>query len=304
LSSVLILTASGADSFNSVQRRLLLALTPTFKRISNPFSIKQFLKVAKPFSVIALTPKVGFKITKKIIDRLPNLKAMIVFSTGIDWIDVGELKKKNIKFLFLPDYCSDTVAEHVLGMLLTFSRRIHLSYLKSFGKIPKSISLRGFELRGKTLGLIGLGRIGKKVFRLANAFGMRVIYHDPKPQKKLHRVSLRELLKNSDFISIQCPYQGKVILDKKEIALMKKGSFLINASRKQLVSTRAIFNAIRSKKIAGYAVDDVLVSKDPFKERGRLLQTYHTAWYSDEAIQRGTAQWVEKIIKTSKPYLK
>jgi phosphoglycerate dehydrogenase-like enzyme len=211
------------------------------------------------------------------------------------------MRKKNIAVSFLPEYCTISVAEHTLAMLLTMLRRTHMSFDKVRGLIPEETSLRGYELRGKHVGIIGLGRIGSEIARLLKAMHTNVCYYDirsieyPAAEYKPRQ----KLLEQSDIIILACSKKRNEapIIGAEELAKMKKGAFLINPARSDLVNNRAVVDALKEKRLMGYAVDDDIGDYSSELDYGRILQTGHTAWYSTEAIERGTGQWVKNVIE-------
>jgi phosphoglycerate dehydrogenase-like enzyme len=201
-----IFSARGKDSFTEAQQRRLAAQPVRFVAVDGVLSVEAFVLQARESDVVAVTRKAGLHIGRTVLEQLPRLKALVVFSTGVEWIDGEALAERKIELLRLEDYCSRTVAEHALGLMLALSRRIHISGLKSTGKIPKSVSLRGFELEGRTLGIIGLGTIGAKVARLAAAFGMHVLYNDSRVfTDTCARVEKAVLLQNADIVTPPLP---------------------------------------------------------------------------------------------------
>jgi len=144
------------------------------------------------------------QINKEILDKLPNLKAIATMSTGYDHIDVKECKKRKIKILNVPYYGENTVAEHTFALILALSRKIHKSYEKTIRGNFSLEGLRGFDLKNKTIGVIGLGHIGEHVVRIANGFEMNILVSSPHKNKKLANkyklkfTSLNNLLKNSE----------------------------------------------------------------------------------------------------------
>src|SRR3989344_5004253 len=119
------------------------------------------------------------KLDKKIINKLKKTKAIVTRSTGFDHIDLKECKKKKIKIYNVPSYGENTVAEHAFALLLSLSRKIHKSYLKMLKHDHSIDGLKGFDLKGKTIGVIGAGKIGLHVIKIARGFGMNVIVFDP-----------------------------------------------------------------------------------------------------------------------------
>ena len=218
------------------------------------------------------------KITKEILNKLPNLKAIATMSTGFDHIDVKECKKRKIKVLNVPYYGENTVAEHTFALILALSRKIHKSYEKTIRGNFSLEGLRGFDLKNKKIGVIGLGHIGEHVIRIANGFEMDILVNTPHKDKKLKNkyklkyVSLTNLLKNSDIITLHCPLNKKTeyMINKKNISLIKDTAILINTARGGLIDTNALVKALAKDKLGGAALD-VLEEESLIKEERQLL---------------------------------
>lgn len=222
---------------------------------------------------------VGSKIDQKIIDALPNLKQITIRATGFDNVDIEYAKSKNIAVSNVPAYGSNTVAEFTFGLILSLSRKIPQAVNRI--KISEEFSFegfRGFDLNGKTLGVIGTGKIGANVIKIAKGFNMTILAHDPHPNEELPRslgfsyVMLEELLKNSDIVTIHVPLMEQThhLLNKDNIPLMKKGSLLINTSRGPIVDTDALAKALTQEQLGGAALD-VLEEEGELKEEAELL---------------------------------
>jgi D-lactate dehydrogenase len=218
------------------------------------------------------------QINKEILDKLPNLKAIATMSTGYDHIDVKECKKRKIKILNVPYYGENTVAEHTFALILALSRKIHKSYEKTIRGNFSLEGLRGFDLKNKTIGVIGLGHIGEHVVRIANGFEMNILVSSPHKNKKLANkyklkfTSLNNLLKNSDIITLHCPLTKKTehLINKKNIKLIKEEAYIINTARGGLIDTSALVKALAKGKLGGAALD-VLEEESLIKEERQLL---------------------------------
>lgn len=296
-----ILSARGVKSFTAAQAKEIIArLDAVFIEVLEPLNKKDFIKRVYDANILAVTRRSIKDFDRNIIDALPNLKALVVYSTGYEWLDLDYLKEKGVLVSFLPDYCTASVAEHTLTMILTMMRRTHLSYDKARGLIPQDVSLRGFELRGKDVGIIGLGRIGREIALLLKALGTNVSYYDVREIRDaaVPFMPVEDMLKRSDIVVLACSKTrgAPPIIGAMEIALLKNGAFLINPARSDLVETQAIVDALKEKRLMGYAVDDTIGDFNDVLDFGRIFQTGHTAWYSTEAIERGTDMWVKNII--------
>ncbi|MFC4303003.1 2-hydroxyacid dehydrogenase [Cohnella boryungensis] len=303
---IVVLTAQGRSSFEEGQAARLEAVADVvFDSAPDVLETEELAARLADADYAGLTPRSVPAIDGSWLRLLPRLKGIAVFATGVDYIDMDELKRRGIWLSHLPDYSTESVAEHTLGLLLTMSRRIHLSQDRVRGRVPQGTSVRGWELRGKTIGIVGLGRIGSRVADLARAFGMRVLGHDPKQSAcDVPNIDMDELLASSDVVSLHFParWQGEAAFGSRQLAAMKPGATLINVSRCALVDASAVVAAIEAGSLLGYAVDDFfpLGESDERAKRqiseGRILQTGHTAWYSQEVIRRGYETWIDNLI--------
>ncbi|WP_052702792.1 2-hydroxyacid dehydrogenase [Paenibacillus beijingensis] len=301
-----LITAMGRGNFTPEQAaRLERAGQITYIKSLEPIPPAELAALLMDADVAGLTPRSVPSIDASWIEQLPKLRGIAVFATGVDYIDVELLEERGIKLSNLPEYSTVSVAEHTIGMLLTMSRRIHLSQDRVRGRVPFGTSVKGWELRGRTIGLIGLGRIGRYVSELAQAFGMRVVGYDPIADRGagVTKVSLEELLASSDVVSLHYPskWKGAHHFGQSQLRQMKPGSYLINVSRSALVDDAAVVASIEAGYLKGYAVDDRFslagtAAADRLVAEGRILQTGHTAWYSEEVIERGYETWADNVI--------
>lgn len=258
------------------------------------------------------------KVDAKTLDKLPSLKFIATRSTGYDHIDMAECKKRGIVISNVPSYGENTVAEHTFALILALSRKIVESANQTrIGNFDLS-QLRGFDLKGKTIGVIGTGKIGSHVVRMAHGFEMRALAYDPYKNEELidhyslDYVDLDELLSKSDVITLHLPLNDKTkhIISESNIGKIKKGAYLINTARGGLVETTALVRAISDGTLAGAGID-VLEDEIDIKEEWQLLSkkfsreqmainlannillknhkvivTPHNAFNSQEALQR------------------
>jgi D-lactate dehydrogenase len=240
-------------------------------------TLKTNVKV--PTDTEVLSVFVGSEVTKEIIDSLPNLKLIVTRSTGFDHIDVAHAKEKGIAVCNVPGYGSYTVAEFTFALMLNLSRNIAQAQaqLKEHGDFnPKS--LRGFDLRGKTLGILGTGRIGKNVARIANSFGMKLIAYDAFPDENFAKelsltyLPLEKVLATADIVTIHTPYNkdSHHLINKENIKIFKRGAHLVNTARGEIVDTEALLWALNEGIIAEAALD-VLEGEKELKEEIHLL---------------------------------
>jgi D-lactate dehydrogenase len=225
---------------------------------------------------------ISSEIDKEIIDSLPSLKLITTRSTGYDHIDYEYCRSKGILVCNVPEYGTKTVAEWTIGLMLTLIRKIY--YAVDQIKENESFdlkNLRGEELYEKTLGVIGTGRIGKEVIKLAKAFGMNILAYDTFPDENFAKeynvtyTSLEELLKNSDVITIHVNLNPSTyhLINKENIKFIKSESYLINTSRGGIVETEALLYALKEGILKGVALD-VLEEETEIKEELELLVKY------------------------------
>lgn len=246
-----------------------------FDDVLAPGKIPEEAKDAEILSVF-----VDSVVDASVIDSFSNLSCIATRSTGFDHIDIEHAEKKGITVSTVPFYGANTVAEHAFGLLLGLSKRICDGYeqLRERGDYDPS-KLRGFDLKGKTLGILGTGNIGLHAIAIGNGFGMRVIGYDAFPKKELegeysfeYRDTLEAFLSESDIVSIHVPYlpQTHHLINKESIAHMKKGAVVINTSRGQIVETEALFDALVSGHLHGAGLD--VVEEEGFiKDEMKLL---------------------------------
>lgn len=198
------------------------------------------------------------------IAALPNLKCIATLTTGFDHIDLKAAAARGIIVSSVPAYGENTVAEFAFALILALSRKICEARARVRDENQFTTNgLQGFDLAGKTLGVIGTGRIGKHAIRMGKGFGMKIIaydvYHDDAFAKEMDfpYVSLEDLLAQSDVITIHCPYLPAThhLINSGNIGLIKKGAYLINTARGAIVETPALLAALKSGQLGGAGID-------------------------------------------------
>lgn len=222
---------------------------------------------------------VNCEVTSKVIDSFPNLKLISTRSTGFDHIDVEYAKSRGIQVANVPAYGSNTVAEFTFGLILSLSRKIPeaVARLKTQGDFDYA-NLCGFDLFGKTLGVLGTGKIGKNVIKIAKGIGMNIVAFDAFPDEtfakemNLKYFSLEEVLAKSDIVTLHAPYNKDThhLINKNNISKIKKGAYIINTARGGLIETDALYEALKSGQLAGAALD-VLEEEGMLKDEEELL---------------------------------
>lgn len=249
-------------------------------------------------------------ISRDIIGKLPQLKYIGVLATGYNVVDIDAAKEKGIIVTNIPAYSTKSVAQLTFAHILNLTQRVkdHAESVR-FGDWCKSkdFSYWNFnliELSGLTLGIIGLGNIGRQVAKLANAFGMKVIAYNKRPKKSddfVEMVSLEDAFSQSDFLSLHCPLNSDTekLVNRERLSLMKKGSFLINTSRGGLIDEQALDECLEKGIIAGAGLD-VLSTEPPLPDNPLLTArncyvTPHIAWATRAARSRLMQTAVENI---------
>ena len=222
---------------------------------------------------------VNCQINRAVINALPELKFIATRSTGFDHIDLDAAKERGVAVSTVPGYGSRTVAEFTFGLILTLSRNIFRARLRLLEGAHFSIAdLEGFDLFGKTLGVVGTGRIGKNVILIAKGFGMHVLAYDPHPDlgfaaaTGFSYVALQELLAQSDIVTLHAPSTKEThhLINADNIFSMKKGALLINTARGELVETDAMVRALTAGHLGGVGLD-VLEDERALREEAELL---------------------------------
>ncbi len=219
------------------------------------------------------------KLNKDILEKLPNLKFIATRSTGFDHINLSYCKEKNILISNVPTYGAHTVAEHTFALILTISRKIVPSVEQAKRGDFSSEGLEGFDLNGKTLGVVGTGNIGTNVCEIGLSFGMKVLafsrtVSEELVSKGVKYVSFDELLANSDIITLHLPHTKETehIINLQNLERIKKGATLINTARGVLVETQAIVEGLEKGIFSGVGLD-VLEEEAFLKEERELLST-------------------------------
>jgi len=258
------------------------------------------------------------KITQEVLDHLPMVKVIATMSTGFDHIDLTACKARNITVSNVPSYGDNTVAEYAFGLILALARK----FKSTFDRIERGFFSRtglvGIDIKGKTLGLIGTGRIGSHMARLGWAFGMKVIAYDVRSDVALREeygvqfMSLEEVLEQADVISLHVPYLPSThhLINAERLRLLKPTALLINTSRGKLIDTKAVAAALREDRLGGVALDtfegeDIWIEEEFLKHDDlpaialreamesfsimrseRAILTPHNAFNTKEALDR------------------
>ena len=220
------------------------------------------------------------ELSRKVLEQLPELRMIATRSTGYDHIDTDFCAARGITVCNVPHYGENTVAEHVFALLLALSHRLPEAIERAKAGPFSPQGLQGFDLAGKTIGVIGAGSIGRHVIRIAKGFAMEVLASDPHGDPELARdlgfrfVELDELLASSDVVTLHVPASNAThhMLAAEQFARMKPGAVLINTARGSLVEPQALVEALRSGKLA-FAGLDVLEEEPLIREEAELISS-------------------------------
>lgn len=231
---------------------------------------------------------------QEVLDACENLKFIDVAFTGVDHIPVAAAKERRIAVSNASGYSNESVAELVMGMTLSLLRRVPI--VDKNTRNGKTVDGNvGFELLGKTVGVIGTGAIGSRVAELFNCFGCHVLGYDVNPRELpgVENVSMEELLKRADIVTLHCPLidSTRGLMNEKTIGTMKDGAILINASRGPVVEAKALADALISGKLSAagvdvYDVEPPIPADNPLLKAPNTILTPHIAFLSAESMEK------------------
>jgi D-lactate dehydrogenase len=243
---------------------------------------------------------VASQVTRQMLEKMPRLKLIATRSTGFDHIDMQAATAKGIIVTNVPTYGENTVAEFTFALILALSRKIYPAIKRVHEQGLFSYEgLRGFDLKGKIIGVIGTGKIGARVIKIAQGFEMEVLAYDPHPREDLgiKYATLEDLLKKSDIISIHVPYMPAThhLINEENLKLVKPTAILINTSRGGLVDTMALLTSLKQKQLAGagldvleeegYIIDELnLLKGHPNEEQLKTILADHELMQMDNVV--------------------
>lgn len=257
-----------------------------------------------------------------------GVRLVALRSAGFNHVDLAAAKEAGITVARVPEYSPHAVAEHTVALILSLNRRIHRAYARVREGNFALDGLLGFDLNGRTVGVIGTGKIGLAVIRIMRGFGCSVLAHDPFPNPTCEAlggryVPLAELLTGSDIVTLHCPLtpDTRHLIDADAIAAMRKGAMLVNTSRGAVIDTRAVIHGLKSGRIGSLALDVYEEEGDLFFENlsnevikddvfARLLTfpnvliTGHQAFFTTDALSAIAGTTIANITafeKTGRP---
>ncbi len=270
----------------------------------------ELLRVIKDYDILLVRSRT--KVGSDVIEKGSRLKVIARPGTGLDNIDVSSATSRGIKVINTPESLVEAVSEHVVLLMLALSRRLTYADSSLRRGIWSKENLMGLELKGKVLGIVGLGRIGRRVGELARSFGMSVNAYDvvPIPAETTRilaakLVDLESLLSSSDFVTLHVPLNAETrhLIEARRLGLMKKGSFLINTSRGGVIDEPALVDALADGRLGGAALD--VFEREP--PEGAILTapntilTPHVGGQTEEAQREAVANIASKIVEALSP---
>lgn len=245
------------------------------------------------------------KVTAAVLGGARRLRFIATRSTGYDHIDLKTCRRRKVLVSNVPHYGENTVAEHTFALILALSRKVHQAYVRTIRGDFSFTGLQGFDLKGRTLGVIGTGRIGMHVIRMAQGFGMRVLAHDVVRNTLMADAlgfayaPLETVLSQSDIVTLHTPYLPAThhLINKKNIDRIKRGALLINTARGGLVETEALTRALDSGRLAGAGLD-VLEGEHLIKEENQILSRNFPAEEMKTVLQNHILLHRENVVIT------
>ncbi len=267
--------------------------------------LEELIKLANGSEILAVDPDNfgGFEKAKErlkqLMETLPNLKGLALDTTSYGWVDLEYCKKRNIPVSNCPGWSRQSIAELALALLLNLSKNI----IKLDRKTQKGEYKleKGVELKGKTLGIVGVGSIGSTLAQLAKGIGMKVIGYNHSP-KKVEGVEMKQsfddLLTEADAISIHITHtdENRKIYGKEQVEKMKDGVIIVNVADRECVDEEAMAEAIKSGKVFSYAYEGEDLESGPLANLENAIGLKGFGWYTKEALANLFQIWVDNII--------
>jgi D-3-phosphoglycerate dehydrogenase len=258
------------------------------------------------------------KLDAEIIGAMERCKVILTLSVGYDCVEVEAATEKLIPVCNTPAYCTDEVSNHAITLILALARKIHLIVPKSREAVwDYKYTKQIFNFRHKTLGIIGLGRVGRALVPKAKGFGMKVSAYDPYVENDIfallgveRKYELEDLLQEADYISIHAPLTPETnhMIDAQALAKMKKTAIIVNTARGPIIDEGALCGALDAGTIAAAGIDvlekEPPAADNPLLAKQNALVTPHVAWYSEESFEADMVDGMdelERILKGKRP---
>jgi D-3-phosphoglycerate dehydrogenase len=280
---------------------------PRFEVVSRPVKTEEELAAIVGEAEVLVTRAYN-KVTRRVIERAPRLRLIAQGTSGIDNVDLDAARERGITVIHMPGVNADAVAELVIGFMISLTRTVPF-YTRDMlrGGWTRNDCATRHELRHFRLGILGLGNVGRRVSRLARVFGMNVHAYDPyltdadfADREAARATTLEELLETSDILTLHVPLtpETRAMIGGREIHLLRRGSYIINAARGEVLDQNAAFAALRDDHLAGIALDvfDPEPPTTSFPDDPRLILTPHIGGCSHEVKTTVGGQLYERIV--------
>ena len=289
----------------------VLALSPSFSRLKSAGDVRYFdtlpgaeavLIERIPGAEAIVNVRSSTKISRSVMEGSPSLRLISIWGTGTDNVDLDAARSLGIRVTNTPAVSAASIAEHTLALMLAVARRIpQIDARVRGGEWPRGGMT---QMQGKTLGVIGLGEIGRRFARLGEAIGMRVVTWtmNPKPELGFAHVPIEQLLTSSDVVSLHLRLsdQTRGFLDASRLALMKPGAMLLNTARGPIVDERAMLTALTTGRLGGAGLDVFDVEPLPrghaLTQLDNVVLSPHSAGVTPEALEAGIALAVDNVL--------
>ncbi|KXS40758.1 C-terminal binding protein [Halanaerobium sp.] len=257
------------------------------------------------------------EIGEKVFEALPDLKVVARYGIGVDTVDLEAATEHGVKVVNVAEYCQDEVSDQAFALLLACARKtVLLNNDVKAGNWDFNVGKPIYRLTGSTLGIIGFGKIPRKLAEKAAAFGFELLAYDPFVDEEVAKkyevelVELDELMKESDFVSVHAPLNEntKHMVSTKEFELMKESAFIINTARGAVIDEAALIEALENEELAGAGLDvteqEPIEKDNPLLEMDNVIINPHVGWYSEDAqveLQTRAAKGVADVLVGNKP---
>jgi D-3-phosphoglycerate dehydrogenase len=253
-------------------------------------------------------------VSRRVIEGLPRVRVLVRYGVGVDGVDVAAATARGIPVVNVPDYGTDEVANHAVALLLALARKLpQLDRQTRAGRWTVFEVMPIHRLAGRTVGLLGCGRIGSRVARKLGGFDVRLLAHDPYVTALppgVEAVGFDALLAGSDYLTVHCPLTDETrrLLDAKALARMKPTAVVVNTARGGIVDTAALTDALRAGRLGGAGLDvteeEPLPPGHPLLAMDQVIVTPHAAWYSEEGradLKRRVAEEAVRVLRGERP---
>ena len=284
----------------------------SFGRVVLPDTESEVDLIVQREPVVAILTRGRGRVTRSLIDRCSNLRVVARAGVGVDNIDLAAANERALPVIYAPNSTTSTVAEHTLMLMLASARRLlALGSAVQDGNWEIRDGYEGVELAGKTVGILGMGAIGRRVAMLAEAFGMRVLYWSPSSRNPRYQYfPMERVLAEADIVTIHVELNSAThhLIGGRELALMRPGAILINTARGAIIDQHALTEALLQKRLGAFATD-VLEEEpprhnDPLLTSDRVLITPHVAALTDATYRTmclRTAANVLAVLRNEEP---